>query len=151
MPFASDGSAGSLVLYDEECSAVAAWVFSAALRQGEPDALLKGGDRPIEANETGHRDFGHFCAEVPKSLHIGAYPRVLLIAGRLPRRCETPANMRYSLPAGPGDGPNCHAEGRGFESHQPLRFESPALGPLGPRRGKKQKQNNTLTCSLRRN
>ncbi len=24
--------------------------------------------------------FGHFCAEVPKSLHIGAYPRVLLIA-----------------------------------------------------------------------
>lgn len=31
-------------------------------------------------NGTALGDLGHFCAEVPKSLHIGAYPRVLLIA-----------------------------------------------------------------------
>jgi hypothetical protein len=30
-------------------------------------------------NRTGPSRFGHFCAEVPKSLHIGAYPRVLLV------------------------------------------------------------------------
>jgi hypothetical protein len=40
------------------------------------------GDRSLEANQTGLRDFGHFCAEVPKSLHIGAYPRVF---GAYPR------------------------------------------------------------------
>jgi hypothetical protein len=51
---------------------VVAWFFSARA-QGEPDASLK-------ANQTGRRDFGHFCAEVPKSLHIGAHPRVFLIA-----------------------------------------------------------------------
>jgi hypothetical protein len=31
------------------------------------------------ANQTATSDFRHFCAEVPKSLHIGAYPRVSLI------------------------------------------------------------------------
>lgn len=30
------------------------------------------------ANQTGPRRFGHFSAEVPKSLHIGPYPRVFL-------------------------------------------------------------------------
>ena len=32
-------------------------------------------------NQTATSNFGHFCAEVPKSLYlyIGAYPRVLLI------------------------------------------------------------------------
>ncbi len=34
-------------------------------------------DRP---NRTTTPHLGHFCAEVPKSLHIAAYPRVLLIA-----------------------------------------------------------------------
>jgi hypothetical protein len=34
----------------------------------------RSGIKPPPAN------FGHFCAEVPKSLHIGAYPCVLLIA-----------------------------------------------------------------------
>jgi hypothetical protein len=29
--------------------------------------------------QTGLADFGHSCAEVPKSLHIRAYPRVYLI------------------------------------------------------------------------
>lgn len=31
-------------------------------------------------NQTAILSFGHFCAEVPKSLRIGAYPLVLLIA-----------------------------------------------------------------------
>jgi hypothetical protein len=28
--------------------------------------------RPLIANQTGPLDFGHFCAEVPKSLHVAA-------------------------------------------------------------------------------
>lgn len=38
------------------------------------------GDRLLLANRTRPRAFGHFCREVPKSAHIRAYPRVLLIA-----------------------------------------------------------------------
>jgi hypothetical protein len=34
----------------------------------------------LEADQTGLAIFGHFCAEVPKSLHIAAHTRVLLIA-----------------------------------------------------------------------
>jgi hypothetical protein len=62
---------------------------------------LRPGRRAIAAlggNRTGPLAFGHFCAEVPKSLHIGAYPRVLLIADRLPRRNETPASGHIRWP-----------------------------------------------------
>jgi hypothetical protein len=49
-------------------------------------------------NQTAISDFGHFCAEVPKSLHIGAYPRVLLIEGGLPRCYESPASGDIRCP-----------------------------------------------------
>jgi hypothetical protein len=48
------------------------------------------GGSTLEANQTSLRDFGHFCAEVPKSLHIGAHPRVFSMRGRLPRGHKTP-------------------------------------------------------------
>src|ERR1044072_7965793 len=35
-----------------------------------------------------------------------------------------------------GGRPNCHEEGRGFQSLQPLHFDPPALRPVGPRGGK---------------
>jgi hypothetical protein len=48
---------------------------------------------------------------------------------------KSPANrlvlVLYSL----NGWPNCHAEGREFESLQPLRFESPAHGHFATRRG----------------
>jgi hypothetical protein len=65
-------------------------LFSAALRS-EPDASLKAGGRPLEANETGPRDFGHSRARVPEWLHIGAYPHAFPDRGRLRCRYETPA------------------------------------------------------------
>jgi hypothetical protein len=105
-----------------------------------PDASSQGPViDPLEANQTGLRGFGHFCAEVPKSLHIGAYPRVLLIAGCLSRCYEIPASSHISLPAGLEDRRNCHAEGRGFESHQPLFRECPARGRVGFGAGRRSK------------
>jgi hypothetical protein len=44
-----------------------------------PAAEIGGLWRRPRLNQTATSDFGHFCAEVPKSLHIGAYPRVFLI------------------------------------------------------------------------
>lgn len=47
--------------------------------------------RPVGGNGTGPSRFGHFCAEVPKSLHICAYPRAFLFGGRWSPPRETPA------------------------------------------------------------
>jgi hypothetical protein len=51
-----------------------------------------------KSNETTPSRFGHFRAEVPKSLHIGAYPRRIADRGRLPRRCEAPASGHIYCP-----------------------------------------------------
>jgi hypothetical protein len=37
-------------------------------------AILRIAVGSVPGNETATSSFGHFCAEVPKSLHIGAYP-----------------------------------------------------------------------------
>jgi len=60
------------------------------------------------------------------SAHIRAYSWSRPSAAPL----RNPCKRLYSLPAGLGGWPNCHAEGRGFESHQPLQRESPARGPI---------------------
>jgi hypothetical protein len=46
---------------------------------------------PSESNR--HLDFGDFCAEVPKSLHIGAYPRISLIGAS----CGTTTKITKAL------------------------------------------------------
>lgn len=63
-------------------------------------------------NQTATSDFGHFCAEVPKSLHIDAYPCVLLIAAV----CRAAAKLlQAAIFAARGfrRSAYCHAEGRG--------------------------------------
>jgi hypothetical protein len=86
--------------------------------------------RGYRLNGTAISSFGHFCAEVPKSLHIGAYPRVFARDLSSFPDHESPANGPDLGPKLPDDLANCHAEDRGFESLQPLRFESPASGLL---------------------
>jgi hypothetical protein len=82
---------------------------SVELASADLTALRKSLNTPrwslIAAPNVGHRwnqtvtsDFGHFCAEVPKSLHIGAYPRVFADRSRLPRRYKTPASSRIRCP-----------------------------------------------------
>jgi hypothetical protein len=43
-------------------------------------------------DQTATSSFGHFCAEVPKSLRIGAYPRISLIDASCGTYYETPAS-----------------------------------------------------------
>jgi hypothetical protein len=73
---------------------------------------------------------------VPDSLHIHAYP--FISALNIPDfvNHESPANGPIKDRRLPDDLANCHAEGRGFESHQPLRFDSPALRQVGLPGGK---------------
>jgi hypothetical protein len=60
---------------------------------------------------------------VPETTHIGAYPCVSKAANADRANRKSPANqlvlVLYSLEGWP----NCHAEGRGFESHQPLLLQ----------------------------
>lgn len=84
--------------------------------------------RRARRNETAPPDFGHFLAEVPKSPHIAAYLRVFLIGVGSDAPPQNPCKCPCSPPSGLGDGPHCHAEGRGLESHQPLFRESAARG-----------------------
>jgi len=83
--------------------------------------------RRARRNEAATPGFGHFLAEVPKSLHIGAYCWLRPSAVLLRNRCK----QQHSLPAGLEDGPNCHAEGRKFESLQPLSRDCPARRRVG--------------------
>jgi hypothetical protein len=80
------------------------------------------GARRIEPNP---RDSGtqmHECPNRPISLHIRAY----FLSWPSPAPLRNPCKQLYSLPAGLEARPNCHAEGRGFESLQPLNDEAPA-------------------------
>jgi len=74
---------------------------------------------------TGLLNFRHFSPEVPDSLHIGAYPFISAPNIRDLTNHERPANGVNKDRSSPDDLANCHAEGRGFESHQPL-FRTPA-------------------------
>jgi hypothetical protein len=53
-------------------------------------------DRDLECrpslNQTAIFNFGHFCAEVPKSLHIGSYPGRIRDWGLQARYYESPAS-----------------------------------------------------------
>jgi hypothetical protein len=62
---------------------------------------------------------------VPDSLHIHAYP--FISALNIPDfvNHESPANGLIKDRRLPDDLANCHAEGRGFESLQPLRIAEP--------------------------
>jgi hypothetical protein len=105
------------------------WRFSIGRLGHDVDLGMSGDRRCWSASvrgrdQTATSNFRHSWPEVPKSLHIGAHPRVLLIVGRLLRHHETPASGHIRCSPGLGDGPNCHAEGRGFESLQPLRTRS---------------------------
>lgn len=69
---------------------MAAWVTprrrSAERLNHRPAAEARG--RPA-GNGTAPSRFGHFCAEVPKSLHIGAHPHAFLF-GAAGRRLGNP-------------------------------------------------------------
>jgi hypothetical protein len=54
------------------------------------------------------------------SAHIPAH----FYSGPLACASGNPCKVQHSQRAALGDLPNCHAEGRGFESHQPLRTRS---------------------------
>jgi hypothetical protein len=81
-------------------------------------------------NQTAPSSFGHFCDEVPKSLHISAYPRVFLREVPVSFINESPANGHYLGRELVDELSNCHAEGRGFESLQPLFENALHLGGL---------------------
>jgi hypothetical protein len=80
-------------------------------------------------------DFGHFFAEVPESLHIGANRCISLAGPRPPGTTEVAANRHNEAAADFGDLANCHAEGRGFESLQPLFpcKSTPFITTMNPR------------------
>jgi uncharacterized protein (DUF433 family) len=61
------------------------------------------------------------------SAHIPAHS----FSGLLTAASGNPCKVLHSQRAALGDLPNCHAEGRGFESHQPLFHELPARGRFG--------------------
>jgi len=67
---------------------------------------------------------------VPETLHIGAYPRTFTPETRGQADLEIPANRLDRGPLRAADLPNCHAEGRGFESIS--RFFANPLGGLVP-------------------
>ncbi len=77
-------------------------------------------------DETAIFVFGHFCAEAPKSLRRTSARIADSQPFAVPLR--NPCKRPYLPPAGLEDGPDCHAEGRGFESLQPLFRECPARG-----------------------
>jgi hypothetical protein len=80
---------------------------------------------------TGPASFGHFSREVPDSLHIRAY-RCLFLRGepaRLSSKIPAKRRSRRAWPA--NDLANCHAEGRGFESLQPLPIAERDEPPMG--------------------
>lgn len=85
-------------------------------------------EREHGATGTGPRDFRHFWREVPDSLHIYAYPFISALNIHDLADDESPANGLIKDQSSRDDLPNCHAEGRGFESLQPLRRESHACG-----------------------
>jgi hypothetical protein len=62
-------------------------------------AALCGGN----VNQTATSDFGHFRAEVPKSLHIGAHPHVFVIAAA--RRAVTKPLQAVTFAARGSRGP----------------------------------------------
>ena len=82
------------------------------------------GDRPLtrgpEGNQTALLDFRHSGRGVPETLLIGAYLRIFGQDERGLVNCKSPANEVDLGLQRIRDLPNCHAEGRGFESHQPL-------------------------------
>jgi hypothetical protein len=86
----------------------------------------------VPGNETAPSSFGHFCGEVPKSLHIGAYPHAL-------RGICSVSSIVKALqiaPIQPGSSPmTCLIAMQKVEGSNPFsRFERDlALGP-GPRR-----------------
>src|SRR4051794_26658543 len=98
-------------------------------------------------NQTATSDFGHPAHECPKrrvSPHIRAYPRSAPSAAPV----RSPCKATHSWSAASGARPNCHAEGRGFESHQPLTDEILASSDLSGRRQAENSRTRTSTHTV---
>jgi hypothetical protein len=70
---------------------------------------------------------------VPDSLHINAYPFISALNIHDLANHESPAKRLIKDRSSLDDLTNCHAEGRGFESLQPLPIAEPKAPPSGRR------------------